>query len=64
MKDNKHIKEHDVVNVDAETAENELVENDFTGTVVALYKDESHAEVEDQDNNVFTVALKSLTKQS
>ena len=66
-KDGKEIEvvlsEHDTVSINSSTCEDEMVTHNFTGTIILLHKDGKHAIVEDQDNNVFTVNIKSITKE-
>ena len=59
------IKEHDIVEVNAELAGNTLVEHDFVGTVISLHTRNGElvaVEVEDQDNDVFTVEAQAIKK--
>ncbi len=52
---------YDIVLVDVSCCDNPLVTHDFQGTVVQVHNKEDVVEVEDQDNNVFTVATCSLS---
>lgn len=54
------MKEHDIVEVIADKAENSLVTHDFTGTIIHVYENAHAVEVEDQDNNCFTVSRDAI----
>jgi len=54
------IRTGDIVEVNAEKSDNDLVEHDFTGTVV--FAEKHFSNVRDQEDNVFIVANKSITE--
>lgn len=57
----KHkIEEHDSVIV-PDPIEGDLHSHEFVGTVIHIYPNGTHAVVEDQENNTYTIELNRLT---
>jgi hypothetical protein len=54
------LKEHDSVIV-PDPIDGDLHDHSFVGTIIHIYTNETHAVVEDQENNVYTIEIDRLT---